>query len=53
MWTVALLFLDLDRFKTWLEGRGQPYAEKDLSQPGMAAEAKARCGVRVGPRLPI
>ncbi len=40
---------DCAALKMWLERRGQPYAEKDLSQPGMAEEAKARCGVRVAP----
>lgn len=40
---------DCAALKRWLDGRGRPYAEKDLSRPGVAEEAKARCGVRVAP----
>jgi len=40
---------DCAALKQWLNGRGLAYEERDLSQPGMAEQAKERCGVRIAP----
>lgn len=40
---------DCAALKRWLAERGLAYEERDLSQPGMADEAKLRCGVRIAP----
>lgn len=40
---------DCAALKKWLESRGVSYTELDLSQPGVADEAKTRYGVRVAP----
>lgn len=40
---------DCAALKAWLERNGWHYTERDLSQPAIAAEAKARCGVRIAP----
>ncbi len=40
---------DCAALKHWLADRGLTYEERDLSQPGMAEEAKERCGVRIAP----
>lgn len=40
---------DCAALKRWLDGLGLAYHERDLSQPGVAEEAKRRCGVRVAP----
>ncbi len=40
---------DCAALKRWLENRGVSYTERDLSQPGVADEAKTRYGVRVAP----
>ncbi|MEJ2390325.1 MAG: glutaredoxin family protein [Gammaproteobacteria bacterium] len=40
---------DCAALKHWLGQRGITYEERDLSQPGMADQAKSRCGVRIAP----
>lgn len=40
---------DCAALKHWLDDQGLPFEERDLSQPGMAEEARARCGVRIAP----
>lgn len=35
--------------KAWLKREGIPFEERDLSDPKIMAEAKARTGVRVAP----
>lgn len=40
---------DCAALKAWLKERGLGYVERDLSQAGIADEAKARYGVRVAP----
>jgi len=40
---------DCAALKQWLHQRGLNYEERDLSQPGVPEEAKARCGVRIAP----
>ena len=35
--------------KSWLEREGIPFVERDLTDPDIMAEAKARTGVRVAP----
>lgn len=40
---------DCAALKQWLDQRGVAYREKDLSQAGIADEAKSRCGVRIAP----
>jgi len=40
---------DCAAVKGWLERRDVSYAEKDLSDPKIMAEAKERFGVRVAP----
>lgn len=40
---------DCIALKHWLEYRALAYTERDLSQPGVADEAKARYGVRIAP----
>lgn len=35
--------------KAWLERQGIAFEERDLSDPQISAEAKARTGVRVAP----
>ena len=35
--------------KRWLADQGVPFEERDLSDPQIAEEAKARTGVRVAP----
>ncbi len=40
---------DCAALKQWLHQRGLNYEERDLSQPGVAEQAKTRCGVRVAP----
>lgn len=40
---------DCAALKRWLQERGVDYEERDLSQPGVADEAKTRCGVRIAP----
>jgi len=40
---------DCGALKQWLNERGLTYEERDLSQPGMAEQAKERCGVRIAP----
>ena len=40
---------DCAALKQWLAQHGLAYAEKDLSQAGVADEAKARYGVRIAP----
>ena len=40
---------DCAAVKRFLDGRGVTYEERDVAQPGVADEAKARYGVRVAP----
>jgi len=40
---------DCAALKRWLGEQGLAYEERDLSQPGMAEQAKDRCGVRIAP----
>ena len=40
---------DCRALKAWLEREGIPYVERDLTDPAVMAEAKARTGVRVAP----
>ncbi len=40
---------DCHAVKRWLADQGVPYEERDLSDPQIAEEAKARTGVRVAP----
>lgn len=40
---------DCHMLKNWLEREGIAYEERDLSNPEIMAEAKARTGVRVAP----
>ena len=40
---------DCRMLKAWFASRGITYTEKDLSDPVIMAEAKARTGVRVAP----
>lgn len=40
---------DCTSLKQWLHDKGFTYAEKDLSKPGVADEAKSRYGVRIAP----
>lgn len=40
---------DCAALKRWLDEQGFAYRERDLSQAGVADEAKHRCGVRVAP----
>ena len=40
---------DCTALKTWLEQQGLAYIERDLSQAGIADEAKSRYGVRIAP----
>ena len=40
---------DCAALKRWLDERDVVYEERDLSQPGMAEQARARCGVRIAP----
>lgn len=40
---------DCRALKTWLDRQSVPYLERDLTDPAVADEAKARYGVRVAP----
>ncbi len=40
---------DCHAVKRWLTDQGVPFEERDLSDPQIAEEAKARTGVRVAP----
>jgi glutaredoxin len=40
---------DCRALKAWLDREGIAYEERDLSDPRIMAEAKARTGVRVAP----
>lgn len=40
---------DCHALKRWLSEQGLPYEERDLTDPLIADEAKARTGVRVAP----
>lgn len=40
---------DCMALKQWLHNKGYAYEERDLSQPGVADEAKSRYGVRIAP----
>jgi len=40
---------DCHALKAWLNERGIPFSECDLTNPAVAEEAKARTGVRVAP----
>lgn len=40
---------DCRMLKAWLEREGIAYEERDLTDPEIGAEAKARTGVRVAP----
>lgn len=40
---------DCRALKAWLTSRGRAWAEKDMSDPAIMAEAKMRTGVRVAP----
>lgn len=40
---------DCHALKAWLNGRGIVFTERDLTDPRIAEEAKARTGVRVAP----
>jgi glutaredoxin len=40
---------DCRALKAWLEREGIPFVERDLTDPEIMAEAKARTGVRVAP----
>lgn len=40
---------DCRALKAWLTGQGVTFEERDLSNPAIMEEAKARTGVRVAP----
>ena len=40
---------DCRALTAWLTGQGVPFEERDLSDPAIMEEAKARTGVRVAP----
>ncbi len=40
---------DCHQLKAWLTLNGVPFTERDLTDPAVAEEAKARTGVRVAP----
>ncbi|MBM1171571.1 glutaredoxin family protein [Microvirga arabica] len=40
---------DCHALKAWLNWLGVPFEERDLADPAIMAEAKARTGVRVAP----
>lgn len=40
---------DCKAVRAWLEQHHVPFAERDISQPGVADEAKQRYGVRIAP----
>ncbi|MDE1953367.1 MAG: glutaredoxin [Betaproteobacteria bacterium] len=40
---------DCAALKQYLKAQGVTYEERDVTQPGIAAEAKSRYGVRVAP----
>ncbi len=40
---------DCHQLKAWLTSNGVPFTERDLTDPAVAEEAKARTGVRVAP----
>jgi glutaredoxin len=40
---------DCRQLKAWLTSKGVPFTERDLADPAVAEEAKARTGVRVAP----
>jgi glutaredoxin len=40
---------DCRALKAWLDREGVPYEERDLTDPAIMEEAKARYGVRVAP----
>ncbi|MHB1587557.1 MAG: glutaredoxin family protein [Acidiferrobacteraceae bacterium] len=40
---------DCAALRQWLTRHGHAYTEKDLSAPGMAADARRRYGIRVAP----
>ena len=40
---------DCRQLKTWLDRKGPAYQERDLADPKIMDEAKARYGVRVAP----
>lgn len=40
---------DCCQLKDWLVRNGVPFTERDLTDPAVADEAKARTGVRVAP----
>ena len=40
---------DCHALKRWLDQHGLAYEERDLTDPGIAEEAKSRTGVRVAP----
>lgn len=40
---------DCHALKRWLALQGMPYEERDLTDPQIAEEAKARTGLRVAP----
>ena len=40
---------DCRALKAWLDSRGLAYVERDMTDPAIMAEAKARTGVRVAP----
>ncbi len=40
---------DCHALKAWLKARGIAFEERDLSDPAIMAEAKARTGLRVAP----
>lgn len=40
---------DCRQLKAWLTSKGVPFTERDLTDPAVAEEAKARTGVRVAP----
>ena len=40
---------DCAAVRAWLEQHQVPYTERDVTQPGIADEAKRRTGVRIAP----
>lgn len=40
---------DCKALKAWLDTHGIPFVERDLTDPAVVEEAKARTGVRVAP----
>lgn len=40
---------DCSAVRGWLQKHGLPFTERDVSQPGVADEAKQRYGVRIAP----